>query len=71
MYQLAKAFLFKMSAEKAHHFTTGLLKGLFKIPLIKPIFKAIYDYKHPSLEQRLFGLTFTNPIGLAAGFDKN
>ncbi len=60
-----------MSAEKAHHFTTGLLKGLFKIPLIKPIFKAIYDYKHPSLEQRLFGLTFTNPIGLAAGFDKN
>tara|TARA_B100001245_G_C22861395_1_gene414187 strand:- start:289 stop:1317 length:1029 start_codon:yes stop_codon:yes gene_type:complete len=71
MYQLAKSFLFQMSAEKAHHFTTGMLKGLFKVPLVKPIFKSIYDYKHPNLEQTLFGLKFKNPIGLAAGFDKN
>ncbi len=60
-----------MSAEKAHHFTTNLLKTLFKIPLVKPLFKSIYDYNRADLQQELFGLAFPNPIGLAAGFDKN
>lgn len=60
-----------MSAEKAHHFTTGALKSAFKVPLIKPAFRSIYGFEHPKLERTLFGLTFKNPIGLAAGFDKN
>lgn len=71
MYQLAKALLFKMPAEKAHHFTTKALKAAFKIPLVKPLFKSAYQLKDPNLEQELFGLTFKNPVGLAAGFDKN
>ncbi|WP_421876162.1 quinone-dependent dihydroorotate dehydrogenase [Marinoscillum sp.] len=71
MYQLAKSFLFTMPAEKAHHFTTGALKMAFKIPGVKSIFKSIYDWKHKGLEQELFGIKFPNPVGLAAGFDKN
>lgn len=71
MYQLAKSFLFSMSAEKAHHFTTGALKSAFKIPFVKSIFKSIYGLDDRTLKQELFGLTFPNPIGLAAGFDKN
>ncbi len=71
MYQLAKSFLFSMSAEKAHHFTTGALKSAFKVPFVKSIFKSIYGLDDPTLKQELFGLTFPNPIGLAAGFDKN
>ncbi|MFT5640258.1 MAG: dihydroorotate dehydrogenase [Cyclobacteriaceae bacterium] len=71
MYQLAKALLFQLPAEKAHYFTTGLLKSLFKIPWAKSIFSALYSYERKELEQELFGLKFKNPVGLAAGFDKN
>jgi dihydroorotate dehydrogenase len=71
VYQLAKALLFQLPAEKAHYFTTGLLKSLFKIPWAKSIFSALYSYERKELEQELFGLKFKNPVGLAAGFDKN
>lgn len=60
-----------MPAEQAHHFTTKTLKIFFKIPFIKTIFSFIYRFEHPKLHRELFGLTFKNPIGLAAGFDKN
>lgn len=60
-----------MPAEKAHHFTTGALKSLFKVPLMKSLFKSMYSLNDSKLEQQLFGLTFPNPVGLAAGFDKN
>lgn len=60
-----------MPAEQAHHFTTTALKSAFKVPFVKSIFRSIYGLEHHKLEQKLFGLTFKNPIGLAAGFDKN
>lgn len=63
--------LFLLDAEKAHHFTFGLLKFLFKIPFVSLIFRKLYTYEHPSLEREVFGLRFKNPVGLAAGFDKN
>lgn len=71
MYQLAKALLFQMPAEKAHHFTTKSLKVAFKIPFVKSIFKSIYTIENPKLEREVLGLKFKNPVGLAAGFDKN
>ncbi|MFT7030002.1 MAG: dihydroorotate dehydrogenase [Marinoscillum sp.] len=71
MYQIAKNFLFNMPAEKAHHFTTKNLKRLFKLPFAKSIFRSTYEVNSPILERKLFGLTFKNPVGLAAGFDKN
>ncbi|MFY0605152.1 MAG: quinone-dependent dihydroorotate dehydrogenase [Cyclobacteriaceae bacterium] len=71
MYQLAKKFLFMMPAEKAHHFTTNALKTVFKFPFIRSIFRSTYQLEHPKLERELFGLKFKNPVGLAAGFDKN
>ncbi|MFY0599757.1 MAG: quinone-dependent dihydroorotate dehydrogenase [Cyclobacteriaceae bacterium] len=71
MYQLLKNFLFLLSAEKAHHFTTKSLRVLFKIPFFKSLFSSIYNYQDPKIERELFGLKFRNPVGLAAGFDKN
>lgn len=71
MYQLAKSLLFQMPAEKAHHFTTRRLKAAFKVPFVKKIFSAAYRVEDPRLERKLLGLTFKNPVGLAAGFDKN
>jgi dihydroorotate dehydrogenase len=56
--------------EQAHHITTTILKVICKIPGGISIFKMIFAYRHPRLERELFGIRFENPIGLAAGFDK-
>ena len=71
MYRILKFFLFKINPESAHHLTFNLLHFLFRIPLVPAIFKWSYQYKHPRLEKKLLGLTFKNPVGLAAGFDKD
>ena len=62
---------FLFDPEKIHHFTFSLLKFLSKIPLVSPLFRSIYQVNDQRLERKLFGLTFKNPVGLAAGFDKN
>jgi len=63
--------LFQLSPEKAHGLTISLLKMTLSIPVVNSIFKATYRFEHPSLERKIFGLTFKNPVGLAAGFDKD
>tara|TARA_R110001592_G_scaffold95393_2_gene274887 strand:+ start:4100 stop:5104 length:1005 start_codon:yes stop_codon:yes gene_type:complete len=60
-----------MDPEKAHYFATDCLTFLTKIPGGSALLKAMFDYKHPKLERELFGLKFKNPVGLAAGFDKD
>jgi Dihydroorotate dehydrogenase len=68
-----KPFFFSIDPEKVHHFVVGAMK------LFSPIFylrKSFYHFKingknHPSLEKEVFGIKFPNPVGLAAGFDKN
>ncbi|MEP4533293.1 MAG: quinone-dependent dihydroorotate dehydrogenase [Cyclobacteriaceae bacterium] len=71
MYQLLKQLLFLLNPESAHHFTTKTLRFLFKIPLVKVVFSSLYKTKDENLEREFFGLKFKNPVGLAAGFDKN
>ena len=68
---LVRRIFFLFDAEKVHHFTFSLLKLLFKIPLVSNIVKASQFVKDVKLERSLFGITFKNPVGLAAGFDKN
>ncbi len=68
---LVKPLLFAMQPEKAHYFATGCLSFLSAIPGIPSLIRSIYSYQHPKLERKLFGLTFKNPVGLAAGFDKD
>ena len=71
MYQLIKPLLFKFDPEKIHHAVTGGLKLVNQFWGGKSLIKGTYLYKHPKLEREVFGLKFKNPIGLAAGFDKN
>src|SRR5690606_17043794 len=72
MYKIfIKPFLFLMSPEKAHYFVTGWLTFLAKIPGISALLAACYTTNDKRLERKLFGLTFKNPVGLAAGFDKD
>ncbi|MBC8112248.1 MAG: quinone-dependent dihydroorotate dehydrogenase [Verrucomicrobia bacterium] len=68
---LLQPLLFKLEAEKAHEFTFHNLKRLFKLPGVPRLFRSLYDFEDKRLEKKVFGLTFKNPIGLAAGFDKN
>ena len=71
MYKLfIKPLLFLLPPEKAHHFTLSMLKLVLSIPIISQIFKASFRFKNPKLNKNIFGLNFENPVGLAAGFDK-
>ncbi len=66
-----KPFFFRMQPEKAHYFAMGCLSFFSKIPGFSALFRLFYDFRHPNLERKVFGLTFKNPVGLAAGFDKD
>lgn len=60
-----------MSPEKAHHFTTGVLKLKLAVPGMASLFRSMFTLTDPRLEREVFGIKFPNPVGLAAGFDKN
>ena len=71
MYKLFRFVLFQFDAEKVHYFVVGLLNKIHGFFLSRWIFRAIYVVEDPRLETHFLGLKFTNPVGLAAGFDKN
>lgn len=71
MYRLLKPFLFLLDAEKAHHLTLNLFKFALRLPFAAAIFRKNFQVKDPRLQRELFGLVFENPVGLAAGFDKD
>lgn len=71
MYSLIKKVLFKIQPEKAHYFAMDSFTFGQKIPLVKSIIKSNFKVDEPKLQTNLWGLNFKNPIGLAAGFDKD
>lgn len=72
MYKLLlRPLFFSFDPEKIHHFTFSLIKFSSKIPGFTALFRSMYVVNDKRLERKLFGLTFKNPVGLAAGFDKN
>jgi len=72
MYKLlVRPFLFLFDPEAVHHFTFKIIIISRYIPGVKQIRKLIYSVNDKSLERELFGLKFKNPVGIAAGFDKN
>jgi dihydroorotate dehydrogenase len=74
-YQLLRPLLFQLDPETAHQLAIGMVRGISNSPPLQKIFsplsKNFFTYESPMLSQRIWGLTFNNPIGLAAGFDKN
>ncbi len=72
MYKLLiKPFLFLLSPEKAHYFTVKIFSLLLAIPLLGAILRNSFSIKNKSLQRHFLGLDFANPVGLAAGFDKD
>ncbi|GAB3643973.1 quinone-dependent dihydroorotate dehydrogenase [Spirosoma arcticum] len=63
--------LFRFDAETIHHVVTSLMKVAFAIPGVSSLSRSWYGVNDSRLERTVFGLTFPNPIGMAAGFDKN
>ncbi len=68
---LIRPLLFLLPPESIHHLLISFLRTLFVIPGMRGLFRRSYHLKHPVLETDFLGMTFTNPVGLAAGFDKN
>ena len=68
---LLKRIFFLLDPEKAHQLTMSLFRFVLALPLGKWFFRQLYCLKHPDLERHYWGLTFPNPVGLAAGFDKD
>lgn len=71
MYQLIKPLLFQFDPEKVHYFVTRNLKRFNRFPGGAAISRMLWDLEDKRLEKEVFGLKFNNPVGLAAGFDKN
>ncbi len=72
MYKLfIKPFLFLFNPEKAHHITFAALRFLLSIPFAKNITPYLFNVKSNKLGKNVAGLYFPNPVGLAAGLDKN
>ena len=68
---LIRPLLFLFDPEKVHYFTFSLIRFFSKIPGFTLLFRFLYECNDPRLETEIFGLKFKNPVGLAAGFDKD
>lgn len=72
MYKLlVRPLLFMLPAEKAHHFTFSLIRSLHRIPGVSALVRSLFQVSDPRLQRSIDGLNFPNPVGLAAGFDKD
>jgi dihydroorotate dehydrogenase len=70
MYKLIRPLFFLLDAETAHQLAMKLLKILCRVGIFRAVIKALFS---PGMNTRVeqWGLSFTNPVGLGAGFDKN
>lgn len=68
---LIRPLLFRFDPEKVHHFTFKSIRFINRIPGASVLMRNMYEVNDPRLEREVFGLRFKNPVGLAAGLDKD
>jgi dihydroorotate dehydrogenase len=71
MYNLLRSILFWFDAEKVHYFSMGIFRFLCGIGFLRKMIHQTFTIENEGLKRNIFGLEFTNPVGLGAGFDKN
>ncbi|MFA6151409.1 MAG: quinone-dependent dihydroorotate dehydrogenase [Chitinophagaceae bacterium] len=71
MYPLIRTILFRRDPEEVHYWAMAKLQAAYRNPLLRSMMRKMFTYKKSSLERTLWGITFPNPVGLAAGFDKD
>src|ERR1044072_5480172 len=70
-YPAIRKLLFLFPTEDIHYFSMNSLKAVCSSSITKKLITKTFQFNHPSLQKKVFGLTFKNPVGLGAGFDKN
>lgn len=68
---IVRPLLFLLDAERVHHLVFNILRIKGKIPGFKSVLRLLFQYQNSILERKILGMTFRNPVGLAAGFDKD
>ncbi len=71
LYRLVRPLLFRLDAERSHRLTFALLRIGYRVPGVPALIRSRVGRKVPALPVDLLGLHFPNPIGLAAGLDKD
>ncbi len=71
LYEWSKGLLFLLPAEKAHYLSLSLFQWLYRIPFLWNLVEREFAFEDERLETEVAGLKFKNPVGLAAGFDKD
>lgn len=71
MYKLIRPLLFQIAPETIHHLTVWALRVVHYIPGGRSLLRGCFALRHPALEREVFGIRFPNPVGMAAGFDKD
>jgi dihydroorotate dehydrogenase len=71
MYKTLKPLIYRFSPEQAHHLTIALIGLSGRIPPVSALLRAIFRSKNAGPQVRVMGLNFANPIGMAAGYDKD
>ncbi|HEY9046605.1 MAG TPA: dihydroorotate dehydrogenase (quinone), partial [Ohtaekwangia sp.] len=72
MYKLfIRPLLFLVDPEKIHHLVFATLRVIGRIPGGKALLRFFFHFEDVQLERVIFGLKFKNPVGLAAGLDKD
>ena len=69
--KIVRPLLFCFDPERVHHLTFFLIRIINKIPGVSSLIRNSYLIENKKLERTILGIKFPNPIGLAAGFDKN
>lgn len=70
-YRLIRPALFRFDAEKTHEAMLRLLEWAGRLPVMRRLLRAAFAFPDATLRVRAFGVEFANPLGLAAGFDKD
>lgn len=70
VYSLVRPLLFALDPERSHDLTLSLLRGAWRLPGVAAAARGLYAQRTPSLPTEAMGLGFSNPLGLAAGLDK-
>ena len=68
---ILRPFLYTLPPENAHYFATGWLERFHQFQVTKNLIEKKFTVKNQLLEREVFGIKFPNPVGLAAGFDKD
>jgi dihydroorotate dehydrogenase len=69
--KIIRPILFRLSAERAHSVTAWALRLAGRMPVVRGVIRRMFTVSDPRLEREVLGLKFPNPVGMAAGFDKN